>query len=72
MSTSAISCVELALEVRAQRRILGHGRELAEVSGALAKGVPAFDARADQAETLHDLLRALPVVPKIRRGGLGL
>src|SRR5687767_11388354 len=64
--------LELALEVGAERRVLGHRCELGEVRGAPAKGVPALDARAHEAEALHDLLRALPVVPEVGRGGLSL
>jgi hypothetical protein len=63
---------ELALEIRAERRVLRHRCQLGEIRGALAEGLPSLDARADKAETLHHLLRALAIVPKVGCGGLGL
>src|SRR5688572_19482952 len=57
---------ELLFEIRAERRVFRHRRELGEIRGALAEGLPSIDARADKAETLHHLLRALAVAPEVR------
>jgi hypothetical protein len=51
---------------------IGHGRKLAQVFRAGAKALPPFETIALAAQTLEDLLRALPVLPEVRLGGFGL
>jgi len=51
---------------------VGHRRELAQIFGARAKLLPPRQTIALASEPLQDLLRALPVLPKVRLGGLGL
>jgi hypothetical protein len=51
---------------------VGHRCEFAQIFRARAKTLPSLKAIALSAEALQDLLRALPVLPEIRFGGLGL
>jgi hypothetical protein len=54
------------------RIAVGHRRELAQVFRARAKALPPFQTISLIAETLQDLLRALPVLPEVRLCGFGL
>jgi hypothetical protein len=51
---------------------IGHGSKLAQVFRPRAEALPPFEAIALAAQTLEDLLRALPVLPEVRLGGFGL
>jgi len=50
----------------------GEGGELGDVLGARAEALPPLEAIADVAQPLKDPLRALPVLPEVRRRGVGL
>jgi hypothetical protein len=51
---------------------VGHRREFAQILGARAKALPPLETIARTSKALEDRLRALPVLPEVRLGGLGL
>jgi len=51
---------------------VGHRRELAQVFRARAKTLPSRQTIALAAKAFQDFLRALPVLPEVRLGRLGL
>jgi hypothetical protein len=60
-------------DVRFHLRVaVGHRGELVQVFHPRAKTLPPFQTIALVAQTLENPLRALPVLPEVRLGGLGL
>jgi hypothetical protein len=51
---------------------VGHRGELAQILRTRAKTLPPLETIARSSKSLEDRLRALPVLPEVRFGGLGL